>query len=303
VYKTVCFGRIFPERKDDFAWENDRGAYRVYGPALQKTGEKSFGTDVWTKNTPELVLDQRYWIEDVVMMPEVERLRQENRQRGDSLYRLNSYHHDHGRGSDVYQVGATLGCGAPALMVDDELVYPYCFADYQMLDMGPLRMRVQLNYNPTEVNGDTVTEHRIITIDKGSNFSKMTVWYDGISMPVEFATGVVIHSDAKQGIVLGKDYLQYADPTDNVPVNNCQLFVATLFPNGVGETKFLPMKEKRGGNEGHAIGIVDNYTGEPYTYYFGSAWSKFDIRTQAEWQQRIDWTMRCIKEPLEVKVK
>ena len=79
--------------------------------------------------------------------------------------------------------------------------------------------------------------------------------------------------------------------------------MATLFPNGVGETKFLPMKEKRGGNEGHAIGIVDNYTGEPYTYYFGSAWSKFDIRTQAEWQQRIDWTMRCIKEPLEVKVK
>ena len=303
VYKTVCFGRIFPERKDDFAWENDRGAYRVYGPALQKTGEKSYGTDVWTKNTPELVLDKRYWIEDVVMMPEVERLRQANRQRGDSLYRLNSYHHDHGRGSDVYQVGATLGCGAPALMVDDELVYPYCFNDYQMLDMGPLRMRVQLNYKPTVLNGDTVTEHRIITLDKGSNFCKMTVWYDGITMPVEFATGVVIHSDAKRGIVLGKDYLHYADPTDNVPVNNCQLFVATLFPNGVGETRFLPMKDKRGGNEGHAIGIVDNYSGEPYTYYFGSAWSKFDVRTQNEWQQRIDWTMRGIRQPLVVKMK
>jgi hypothetical protein len=143
--KTWVKGAMYPLRKDDVAWENDRGAYRVYGPALQQTGERSYGTDVWSKNTPELVLDQRYWIEDVVMMPEVERLRQENRQRGDSLYRLNSYHHDHGRGSDVYQVGATLGCGAPALMVDDELVYPYCFADYQMLDMGPLRMRVQLN--------------------------------------------------------------------------------------------------------------------------------------------------------------
>ena len=303
IYKTVCYGRIFPERKDDFAWENDRGAYRVYGPALQKTGEKSFGTDVWTKNTPELVLDQRYWIEDVVMMPEVERLRKENRQRGDSLYRLNSYHHDHGRGSDVYKVGATLGCGAPALMVDDELVYPYCFKDYQMLDMGPLRMRVQLNYNPTVLNGDTITEHRIITIDKGSNFNQTTVWYDGITMPVEFATGIVIHSEAKQGVVLGKEYIQYADPTDNVPVNNCQLFVATLFPNGVGETKFLPLKEKRSGSEGHAIGIVDNYTGEPYTYYFGSAWSKFDVRTQTEWQNRIDWTMRGIREPLKVSVK
>ena len=302
-YKTVCYGRIFPERKDDFAWENDRGAYRVYGPSLQKTGEKSFGTDVWTKNTPELVLDQRYWIEDVVMMPEVERLRKENRQRGDSLYRLNSYHHDHGRGSDVYKVGATLGCGAPALMVNDELIYPYCFIDYKMLDMGPLRMTVQLNYKPTVVEGDTVTEHRIISIDKGSNFSKATVWYDGITMPLEFATGVVIHSEDKKGIVLGRDYVQYADPTDNVPVNNCQLFVAALFPNGVGETRVIPLKEKKGGNEAHALGIVDNYTGEPYTYYFGSAWSKFDVRTQAEWQNRIDWTMRGIREPLVVTVK
>ena len=189
VCKTVCYGRIFPERKDDFAWENDRGAYRVYGPALQKTGEKSYGVDVWTKNTPELVLDQRYWIEDVVMMPAVEKLRQENRQRGDSLYRLNSYHNDHGRGSDLYRVGATLGCGTPALIVDDQIVYPYCYKDYKVLEMGPLRFSVQLDYNPTVIGEDTITEHRIITLDKGSNFNKSTVWYDGFSTVVELATG------------------------------------------------------------------------------------------------------------------
>ena len=126
-YQTVCYGRIYPERKDDYAWENDRTAYRVYGPALQRTGERSYGTDVWSKNTPELVVEQRYWIEDVVMMPAVEKLRKENRQRGDSLYRLNSYHNDHGRGMDLYKVGATLGCGTPALMVDGALQYPYCF--------------------------------------------------------------------------------------------------------------------------------------------------------------------------------
>ena len=26
-------GRFVPERRDDFAWENDRIAFRVYGPA------------------------------------------------------------------------------------------------------------------------------------------------------------------------------------------------------------------------------------------------------------------------------
>ena len=139
-------------------------------------------------------------------------------------------------------------------------------------------------------------------VDKGSNFCKMTVWYDGISVPVELASGVVIHSEAKKGIILGKDYVQYADLTDNLPVNNCQLFVATLYPNGVSETKLLPMKQPVSGAEGHAIGIVENYAGEPYTYYFGSAWSKFDVRTQQEWQQRIDWTMRCLREPLKVTI-
>ena len=28
------FGRFVPERKDDFAWENEYAAFRMYGPAL-----------------------------------------------------------------------------------------------------------------------------------------------------------------------------------------------------------------------------------------------------------------------------
>ena len=298
TYKTVCYGRIYPERKDDFAWENDRGAYRVYGPALQKTGEKSYGLDVWTKNTPELVLDQRYWIEDVVMMPLVEKLRKENRQRGDSLYRLNSYHHDHGRGSDVYKVGASLGCGTPALMADHRLLYPYCFQTYKMLDLGPLRMSVQLDYGTTVVNGDSVTEHRIITLDKGSNFCQMTVWYDGLTQPVQLASGVVLHTDAESDLTLAKDYLHYTDPTDNPDVNNSQLFLGVLFPDA-------PVTIKTHEQEGvrHALGIIDNYQGEPFTYHFGSAWSKFDVRTQAEWQQRIDWTLRNLREPMRVAIR
>ena len=303
VYKTVCYGRIFPERKDDFAWENDRGAYRVYGPALQKTGEKSYGVDVWTKNTPELVLDQRYWIEDVVMMPAVEKLRKENRQRGDSLYRLNSYHNDHGRGSDLYRVGATLGCGTPALIVDDELIYPYCFKTYRILDEGPLRFSVQLDYESKVIGEDTITEHRIITLDKGSNFNRSTVWYDGFTTVVELATGVVVHQEDRNSVVLAKDYVHYADPTDNIPVNNCQLFVAALFPDGVNETAIRQFKKVDSGAVGHALGIVDNYSGLPYTYYFGSAWSKFDVRTQAEWQQRIDWKLRNVRQPLTIDIK
>ena len=300
-YATVCYGRLYPERKDDYAWENDRCAYRVYGPALQKTGERSYGTDVWSKNTPELVVEQRYWTEDVVMMPRVEQLRRENRQRGDSLYRLNSYHHDHGRGMDLYQVGPTLGCGTPALLRDGQVVYPYCFKEYKVLDNGPLRTTVELTYHPVAFGGDSITEHRIISLDKGSNFNRITVWYDGLTHPTPLASGVVVHSADKDNVVLGPDYVQYADPTDNTRFNNCYLYVAVLFPYGKVTTTLQPLDRPTGGNEGHALGIVDDYRGQPYTYYFGSAWSRYDVRTQAEWQQRIDWTLRSLRHPLTVE--
>ena len=58
--KTWTTGALYKIRKDDIAWENDRCAYRVYGPALQKTGERSFGTDIWVKNTPDTVVYERY---------------------------------------------------------------------------------------------------------------------------------------------------------------------------------------------------------------------------------------------------
>ena len=302
TYATVCYGRLVRERKDDFAWENDRGAYRCYGPALQRTGERSYGIDVWSKNTPELVVDYRYHTEDI-NIPLANELRKTDRQRGDLLYREASYHNDHGRGMDLYKVGPTLGCGTPALMVGGELVYPYCFKSYELLDLGPMRMTVRLDYNPTVVGGDTVTEYRIVQLDKGSNFNRMTVWYDGLTRAVSLASGVVVHSEDKASMRLDTDYVSYADPTDNVRVNNSQLFVGTLYPEGVSETCQLPFAEAKDGNEGHALGIQHNYRGEPFTYYFGSAWSKYDVRTQAEWQERIGWTLRSLRQPLVVTVE
>lgn len=303
IAPMVCYGRIVPERKDDFAWENDRGVYRLYGPALQATGEQSYGIDVWSKNSPELVVDYRYWMEDV-MESEVKRLRQFDRQRADSLYRAHSYHNDHGRGMDLYQVGPTLGCGAPAIVSQGKMVFPRCFKSWKLLDMGPLRLTAEFCYGTTAVNGDSVTEHRIVQLDKGSNFNKMTVWYEGLTHSVQLASGVVLHSADDDMMQLGPDYVAYADPTDNVEHNNCLLFVATLYPEGISTTKKQLDDAPARGNYGHLLGLLDNYeSASPWTYFFGSAWSKYDVRTLAEWRERIDWTLRSLRQPLEVSVR
>jgi hypothetical protein len=54
---------------------------------------------------------------------------------------------------------------------------------------------------------------------------------------------------------------------------------------------------------GHALGIIPDYHGEQYTYYFGSAWSKYDVRTEEEWQARIAWFLRSKQTPLIVTMK
>ena len=140
-FKSYCHGRQFPERLDDLAWENDRCAYRCYGPALQRTGERAFGIDVWLKSTPEPVVEARYQME-TGNGPLIEEAKKISPEAADSLYRLISYHYDHGDGLDCYKVGPSLGCGAPALMRGDTLLFPRCYDSYKILDNGPLRFTV-----------------------------------------------------------------------------------------------------------------------------------------------------------------
>ena len=110
-------GNRFPTRKDDIGWENDRGAYRVYGPPLQKSGERSFGIDVWTKNSPELDMRDRYYVD---YDGNVRGYELGNGRKDDYTHLHTSFHLDHGRGLDCYGVGPSLGCGAPALMDGDK---------------------------------------------------------------------------------------------------------------------------------------------------------------------------------------
>ena len=328
--KVYATGALYKIRKDDIAWENDRCAYRVYGPALQKTGERSFGTDIWVKNTPDTVVYKRY-VKDMngnikgdkmdakvralqkqekvekntakaaALAKQIKALQAESRETDI----LTSFHLDHGNGLDPYRVGATLGLGAPSLMVGKNQVLPYCYKDYRILDNGPLRFTVELTYNPSAV-GDmkNVVEHRIISLDKGTNFNKMTVWYDGLTTPTDFATGFPIHEEDTETKTFAKDYVSYADPTDNIEVNNSQVYVGILFPEGIDNTYYQLFDKKHDGATGHALGLKRGLKNrEKYSYYFGAAWSKYDVRSYAEWQIRIKDYLDALKNPLQVEIK
>ena len=303
VWPAVAYGRMVPERMDDLAWENDRAIYRLYGPALQRSGERAYGNDMWLKNTPDLEMERRFWLEQTTY-PRINQLRREGRRdEANRLLQSISFHVDHGRGHDCYKVGPSLGCGTPAIMLGDEIVFPYCYKEYRLLDNGPLRFTVELRYHTTVVQGDSITECRLLTLDKGSSFNRQTVWYEGASRPLDVASGCVVHTEDTQSVVIGSDFVQYADPTDNPAGQNFQIYVGVLFPENGTETKLVENTDHADGIFGHALCIHRALQpGEHITYYWGAAWSKYDCPSQQQWQMLIDRQRRTQQHPLTVRL-
>lgn len=306
--EPLVYGRHYPERVDDIAWENDRTAYRAYGPALQAKGERAFGYDAWVKRVPGLVVEQRYANElNPDTQAEIARLRKERKyDEANELYHSVSYHVDHGNGLDCYKVGPTLGCGTAALMQGDAILYPYCWKEYEILENGPLRFTVKLTYNPLVVGKDTVIETRTISLAQGSQLNKTVVSYAGLTKAAPVATGLVIHPENPTAYVLegDKGYIAYADLTDNVNNGNGVIYVGAVMPEKVTEAKaqmFSDKEAKERGASGHVLAISNYKPETEYTYYWGSGWSKYGFDSMEAWTTYLDRYAQSVRKPLKVE--
>ena len=305
--EPVVYGRKYPERLDDFTWENDRSAYRAYGPALQARGERAYGYDVWVKRVPELVVEQRYADHlNPDVHAEMARLRKARKHNeANELFHSVSFHVDHGNGHDCYSVGPTLGCGTAALMQGDNILYPYCWKEYEIMEDGPLRFTVKLTYNPVEVGKDHVVETRIISLAKGSQLNKTIITSEGLTKAMPVATGLVIHPENPEAYALegDKGYIAYADLTDNVNNDNGTIYVGAVMPGKVKEAKavmFSDKEAKERGALGHVMAI-SNYKPEgEYVYYWGSGWSKYGFESMEAWTTYLERYAQSVRNPLAV---
>lgn len=311
-FDTICCGQQYPERLDDIAWENDKAAYRTYGPALQQKGEKAYGYDVFTKSVNEPVVEERYRRElNSMVWATIDSLHQAgNTIAADSVIHTISYHVDHGNGMDCYSVGSTLGGGTAALMPDSSIVYPYCYQRFEILDNGPLRFTVRLTFPPSVVKEDTaVVETRMISLDKGSHLNRTIIRYEHLSAPYPVATGIVIHPQHSDGYIFdsSKRYIAYADSTDNPSNGNGVIYLGAVFPNQAEEVRvqWFPQKEQheRSGALGHILGISRYEPGSSYIYYWGSGWSKAGIKNEKAWETYLREYAYLLDHPLQVTVK
>ena len=179
LVRTHC--RFVPERMDDFAWESDRIAHRMYGPALiTGEGTVSSGIDVWVKRTRQLVIDR--W------------------------YKSGDYHKDHGDGLDYYSVAhgglPTRGCGGLGIWDGKQLFASSNFKSYKVIANGPLRSVFELTYDAWNANGRRVSEVKRISIDAGSNFSRVVSTFSAEgekTLPLQVGIGIAKRDKVGKG--------------------------------------------------------------------------------------------------------
>ena len=232
-YELTANGRIYPNRWDDLVWENDRAAWRLYGPdAHRHMKNAAYGFDTFVKNTPHPMQDQLYHNE-LTSYGVNEAMKKASRGgEWNEVHRGYTYHRNNGAGMDAYTVGPTLGAGAPALLtasVADKkaqptILYPLYYQKAEILDNGPLRFAVRLTMParpltdlfPDAPASDSIREVRLITQDCGSHFARVEVTYEGIDKPTPVCAGIVVHEAAPQAYTLGTDQLcaTYAEPLD-----------------------------------------------------------------------------------------
>jgi unsaturated rhamnogalacturonyl hydrolase len=259
------YGRFNRERFDDFAWENDRVAHRMYGPSLetwQKEPLTSSTVDVWLKRTRRLVINDWYMADD--------------------------YHRDNGEGADFYSAGRSRGCGGSGLWRDGRLVVSKNFRESRVLANGPIRLVFELHYPSWNDAPGIRAETKRITLDAGQNFNRLESRYD-MDGELRYAAGIKKLPVAQFRIERGAGWLRSWEP---VKGGAGEFGCAVVFD----PKTIVDVAEA----EGNQLVIARG----PAVYHVGSAWNRSgDFVDAADFDRVIEeWALR-IGSPLRIEVK
>jgi len=272
------YGRYVPERLGDFAWENNRIAFRVYGEECEISCPlRTCGFDVWAKRTEDLVINKWYAYGND----------------GSGSENKKSYHIDYGEGCDYYDVGNTLGAGGIAPFFRDSVFQPHNYKNYRILESGPLRFVFELFYEPWEVPGGRVEERMRITLDANSQFNKVEAYYQTEVHPFSAAIGLAKRADP--GIYYAdtaKGIMTYWEPDNKL---NGRMGVGVFVP----KHKVDQLKEEKN----QYLMILPLSRVQSVVYYAGAGWSKGGrFADQSGWVKYVERFAEMAMHPVTVSI-
>jgi hypothetical protein len=274
--KPLVYGRAVPERKDDFAWENDKVAYRVYGPALQATGEVSSGIDVWSKRVSDLIINDWY-------AKDAEGQRTKNREL--------TYHKDTGQGLDSYDVGLTRGCGGAAIQSGGKFSVSKNYTQAEVLANGPIRFQFRLHYAAWPAGDLQASEEKLITLDAGTHLNQIQSTFSFAGAPsLQAAIGLATHAHAEIAASPEEGILSVWEPLTDPSAGMDGTGI--VLPAGVAATITQA--------DGNIYFVLNAKPNVAVVYYAGAGWSKSDVSDQAAWQKYLKDFSLSLQHPLEM---
>jgi hypothetical protein len=283
VPKSNCttYARFVPERTDDFTWENDRVAFRTYGPEAQRLAEEgrpngtlSSGIDLWLKKVTYPIIDN--WYAKNVTSP-------------------GYYHIDHGEGYDPYHVGYSRGSGGSGIWLNDSLYTSKNFVQYRIIASGPLRTIFELDYAAWSKFG--VKETKRISLDVGSNFTKFENSISTSNKIPNYTLGITLHKEKGLGnINTSKGIFRHWEPIDDSFVGEGIVIAPKSVKTALSHHSESPDQSQ--------ILVVTEPKNGKLVYYVGFAWLKSgQIQSLDDWDALLEKQSKLIQNPLMIKIQ
>lgn len=278
--KATTYSRFVPERIDDYAWENNKVAFRAYGPTAQQLVEQnkeggtlSSGIDLWLKKVDYSIIDG--WYKKNVESP-------------------GYYHIEHGEGYDPYHVGASRGTGGAGIWENDSLQVAKNYISYKTIATGALRTVFELTYAPWSSYG--VSETKRISLDLDSNFSKFEISLHSDKKIPNYTLGITLH-EKKGEVNINKvsGWFRHWEAIDNSFVGEGIVVkpevVSTAFAN-----------DSKTPDQSNLLIVTNPET--KLTYYAGFTWTGSEqVSDVTQWDEMLAKQAKIIANPLQLIVK
>lgn len=277
---SACFARFVPERTDDYAWENDRVAFRTYGPVAQQMieqeipgGTLSSGIDCWLKKVEYPIINKWYKANDE---------------------EPGAYHKDTGEGLDNFHVGTSRGCGGIAVRDSGAYFISKNFTTWKTKAVGPLSTSFDLGYADWMAGENVISEVKHISLDKGSNLSKFTIEVSGAD---EISAGLTLHENDGE-VTINDEYgwVSYWQPHADGYLGTALVAAPGAY---IGGETFVT-EEKDLSNAFMYLKVAEGSV----TYYTGFVWPESgQFVDKAAWENYLTAFAKRLKQPLKVAIK
>ena len=266
-FPMKAYSRYVPERLDDYAYENNLVAGRIYGPALQDP--RTFGSDVWLKCTERLVIDD--WFKKM------------------------DYHHNYGEGMDCYKVANTLGGGAVTPYVGEKLIIGDNWATQEHLTDGPIRTKAYFTYDAFDVAGQKVSATREISLDANSRFVQSTTWFSAQTQELPLALGAIQHDVLDR--VDGTNWIAFTEVASDTrqPEIDGNISIGLVLSPELSAEGTATL-------DGHAVIKTTAKCDTPVTVWTASGWSQGGIESPQAWTALVQDFAYAKAHPLKVEV-